>query len=85
MAYSSKPSVLPTLYVLMLQESSQTTLLQENIDYDFSRRKISSVHTVYTLSRQEGTFCMNVWDIIGIGTLEEIRSIILSCSWVLIP
>jgi len=75
-----QPLVPPTLYVLELQEPSQTMPLQENINYDFSRRKTSSVRVVYTLSRQEGTFCMNVRDIMGIGTLEEIHSTILSCS-----
>jgi len=85
MARGSKPLVPPTLYVLKLQEPSQTMPLQENINYNFSRRKTSSVCVVYILSRQEGTFCMNVWDIMGIGTLKKIRSIILSCSWVLIP
>ena len=84
-ARGSKPLVPSTLYVLELQEPSQTMPLQENINYNFSWRKTSSVCAVYILLRQEGTFCMNVRDIRGIGTLKETCSIILSCSWVLIP
>ena len=39
-ACGSKPLVPPTFYVLALQEPSQTTPLQQNIDYNFSQRKI---------------------------------------------
>ena len=55
-----------------------------NIVYDFSLMMISNVLAGPTLLRQEDTYFMNVQDTMGIGTLEEIHLVILSCFWVLI-
>ena len=44
--------------------------------------KTSSVPVDLILSKQEYTFCMNVWDITGIGILEEMLLVISSCFWV---
>ena len=43
--------------------------------------KISNVLMGLILSKQEDTFCMNVWDIMSIGTLEEMLLVISSCFW----
>ena len=55
-----------------------------NIIYDFSLMMISNVLAGPILLRQEDTYFMNVQDTMGIGTLEEIHLVTLSCFWVLI-
>ena len=50
-----------------------------NIIYDFSLMMISNVLAGPILLRQEDTYFMNVQDTMGIGTLEEIHLVTLSC------
>ena len=66
--------------MLMLQEPLQIMPQLENTNYDFSLTKNLSVHVETILLNQEGTFFMNVQDIMGIGTQEEIHLVISSCS-----
>ena len=80
-AHGSKHLATQTRYVLMLQEPLQIMPLLENTNYDFALMKNLSIYMETILSNQEGTFFMNIWDIMGIGTQEEIHLVISSCSW----
>ena len=57
----------------MLRELSQTIPLLESIDLDSYLTWTFHIHTTIILLSQEDTFSMNVKDLMGIGTREEIH------------
>ena len=79
-AYDSKYLATQICYALILQELLQIMPQLESTNYNFSLTKNLNVCAETILSNQEGTFFMNVQDIMGIGTQEEIHLVISSCS-----
>ena len=68
---SFKLSVTPTLYVHEQLELLPIMLRLVSTDYDFSQTWNLLVHVTTILSKQEGTYCMSVEDLTGIGIHEE--------------
>ena len=63
--------VTPTLYMREQSEQLPIMLRLVNTDYDFSQTWNSLVHITTILSKQEGTYCMSVEDLTGIGIHKE--------------
>jgi len=63
--------VTPTLYAREWSELLPIMLRLVSTDYDFSQTWNLLVHVTTILSKQEGTYCMSVEDLTGIGIRKE--------------
>jgi len=68
-----KPSDIQILFALELLEPLPTMHQLGNSVLGFSQMKISNVYTINILLRLEDIYSMNAEDLMGAGTLEEIR------------